>query len=172
MYRVAAGSSPGQRAPMRPLLAAIALIAAACAPARAADLRLARVWPQWHNADSFASLYEDHTGRELVGGWIVLRSQPDQRGGLYFLARVENPGAQVPGATFVLRVISPGSIDTRVFRFSADIPRGSKLFEIGLTGKDWAGARVQPVAWELEVQGADGSVMARKTSFLWEKPSG
>jgi hypothetical protein len=156
---------------MRPLLAALALLAAACAPARAADLRLERVWPQWRDADSFASLYEDHTGRELVGGWIVLRSQPDQRGGLYFLARVQNPGARVPGATFVLRVISPGSIETRVFHYPADIPGGSRLFEIGLTGKDWAGARVQPVAWELELQGADGSVLARKASFLWEKPS-
>jgi hypothetical protein len=156
---------------MRPLLAAIALLAAASAPARAADLRLERVWPQWHDADSFSSLYEDHTGRELAGGWIILRSQPDQRAGLYFLSRVENPGARVPGATFILRVVSPESIETRVFHFSADIQSGSRLFEIGLTGKDWAGARVQPGAWELELQAADGSVLARKASFLWEKSS-
>ena len=156
--------------PMRSLLAAITLLSAA-GVAGAADLQLKRVWPQWHDADSFQSFYEDHTGRELTGGWIVLRSQPDQRRGLYFLTRVENPGAQVPGAAFVLRVISPESIDVRVFSFPADVPKGSKLFELGLTGGDWPGARYQPVAWELEVQGADGSVMARKTSFLWEKPS-
>jgi hypothetical protein len=156
---------------MRPLLAAITLFSAACAAARAADLQLKRVWPQWHDADSFQSLYEDRTGRELTGGWIVLRSQPDQRGGIYFLTRVENAGALVAGATFVLRVISPESIDVRVFTFPADIPGGSKLFEIGVTGKDWPAARVQPVAWELELHAPDGGVVARKASFLWEKPA-
>ena len=67
------------------------------------------------------------------------------------------------------RVISPESIDAKVFTFAADVPAGSRLFEIGLTGRDWAGARVQPVAWEIEVRAADGSVLARKASFLWEK---
>lgn len=153
---------------MRSLLAAITLFSAACT-AGAADLQLKRVWPQWHDADSFQSLYEDHSGRELTGGWIVLRSQPGQRGGLYFLTRVENPGSKVPGATFVLRVISPESIEVREFSFPAVVPSGSRLFEIGLTGKDWPGVRVQPVAWELELRAADGSVLARKVSFLWEK---
>jgi len=155
---------------MRSLLAAALLLSAAPVAARADALKLKRVWPQWHDADSFASLYEDHTGRELTGGWIVLRSRSDQRGGLYFLTRVENPGALVTGATFVLRVISPESMNVRTFSFPADVPGGSKLFEIGLTGGDWSGARVQPVAWELELHASDGSVLARKASFLWEKP--
>jgi hypothetical protein len=148
----------------------IALLSAAAASAGAADLQFRRVWPQWHDADSFQSYYEDRTGRELTGGWIVIRSQPQDRGGLYFLTRVENPGGQVPGATFVLRVISPESIDIRVFSFPADVPAGSRLFEIGLTGKDWPKARVEPIAWELELRASDGSLLARKASFLWEKP--
>ena len=41
---------------------------------------------------------------------------------------------------------------------------------IGLTGKDWAAGAPQPVAWEIEVHAADGRVIARKASFLWEKP--
>lgn len=155
---------------MRNLLAAIALLSAAPLAVGAADLRFARVWPQWHDADSFQSYYEDRTGQELRGGWIVLRSQPQERGGLYFLTRVENPGPLVPGAVFVLRVIAPEAIDVRVFSFPADVPAGSKLFEIGLTGRDWTGVRVQPVAWELELRAADGSVLAKKASFLWEKP--
>jgi hypothetical protein len=155
---------------MRPLFAAIAILWAAFPAARAAELQLVRVWPQWHDGDSFQSLYEEHTGRELTGGWIVIRSQPGERGGLYFLTRIENGGAKVSGAAFVLRVVYPDSIEVRVFRFPADIPAGKRLFEIGLTGKDWPGARVQPVAWELELQSADGGVLARKASFLWEKP--
>jgi hypothetical protein len=155
---------------MRPLLASFLLLAVASAPAQPANITFTRVWPQYHDDDSFKSFYEYRTGNELTYKWIVLRSHPDDRGGLYFLVRVENPGAPVGGTSFVVRVISPDAIVTRVFSFFADVPHGSHLFEIGLTGKDWPGARVAPVAWEVELQDASGQVLVRQESFLWEKP--
>ncbi|HMD62218.1 MAG TPA: hypothetical protein VKG78_12335 [Opitutaceae bacterium] len=155
---------------MRPLFAPLLLFAAVCAGAPAPEPSFKRVWVQWHNTDSFQSFYEYHTGRELTGKWIVLRSQPDERTGLYFLARVENPGAALRGASFVIRVVTPEATQTRVFSFPADVRAGSWLYEIGLTGKDWAAQHVHPVAWEVELQSADGAVLARKASFLWEKP--
>jgi hypothetical protein len=155
---------------MRTLLASLALLAAFCAPASAADVTFKRVWVQWHTADSFQSFYEYRTGRELVGKWTVMRSQREERTGLYFLTRVQNPGAAVHGATFVVRVVTPDATATKVFSFPADIQGGSWLFEIGLTGKDWMAERVHPVAWEVELQSPDGTVLARKASFLWEKP--
>ena len=154
---------------MRPLLASLALLAVAALPARAAGLRFERVWLQWHDADSFQSFSEYHSGRELVGHWTVLRTQPDDRTGLYFLVRVENPGA-VSNGTIVVHVISPESIDTRVYSFPVEVPAGSRLFVVGLTGTDWALARAQPVAWNVELQAPDGTVLAKKSSFLWEKP--
>jgi hypothetical protein len=155
---------------MRSLLALFTLLAALCARAPAADLSFTRVWLQWRKADSFQSLYEYRTARELTGKWVMLRSQPDERTGLYFLVRVENPGAPVSGAVFFVRVVTPEAKETKVFTFPADVRAGSWVFGIGLTGKDWAGEHVQPVAWEVELQSADGVVLARKTSFLWEKP--
>jgi hypothetical protein len=155
---------------MRSLLAPIALSLALCAAARADDVSFKRVWPEWHDSDSFQSFYEDHTGQELTGKWIVLRSQPRERSGLYFLTRVENKASVLRGATFVVRVITTDAIDTKTFSFPATVPGGSKLFEIGLTGTDWKGARFEPVAWEVELDAADGRVLARKTSYLWEKP--
>ncbi len=150
-----------------PLAALLALSLASAA--LAADVKFKRVWPQWYEADSFQSLYEDRTGTELTGKWIVVRSQPVDRAGLYFLTRVENSGASIPGAIFVLHVIAPESTDTRTYSFPQDVPAGSRLFQIGLTGKDWTKPRVQPVAWELELRSADGSLLASKKSFLWEK---
>jgi hypothetical protein len=154
---------------MRTLLASIALLSAVSA-VHAADIKFKRVWPEWHDAESFQSLYEDHTGRELTGKWIVLRSQPDKRGGLYFVTRLENSGPQVGGATFVVRVITLESVDTKTYSFPSSVPGGTQIFEIGLTGTDWTAPRVQPVAWELELDASDGRVLARQTSYLWEKP--
>jgi len=172
-YRIVGGAPAGhRRGRMRPLLASLAILAALCARARAADISFERVWLQWHKADSFQSFYEYHTGRELTGKWIVLRSQPDERTGLYFLVRVVNRRALVGGATFVVRVVTPEATDTKVFRFTANILAGSWLYDIGLTGKDWMAAKVRPVAWEVELQSPSGEVVARKASFLWEKPSG
>jgi hypothetical protein len=155
---------------MRSTLASFALLAAVCANAKAADLTFKRVWPEWHDSDSFQSLYEDHTGHELTGKWLVRRSHPENRSGLYFLTRVENKGGQVLGGKFVVRVITIESIETRVYTFAADVPGGSHLFELGLTGNDWAGPRAEPVAWEVELDAADGSVITRMASYLWEKP--
>ena len=100
----------------------------------------------------------------------MLRSQPAQRGGLYFLTRVENPGGELKGGAFVVRIIAPDSTDTRVYTFPADVPKGSRLFEIGLTGKDWAGPHSLPVAWDVELQAADGRVLVQRSSFLWTRP--
>jgi hypothetical protein len=155
---------------MRSLPALLALLSVATLSARAADVQLKRVWPQWYAGDSFQSLYEDRTGKELTGKRTLLRSRPDERAGLYFLTRVENTGSALPGTTFTVRVISPESTDTRVFNFPADVPAGSWLFQIGLTGKDWAGARIEPVAWEVELRSADGRILAQAHSFLWERP--
>jgi hypothetical protein len=155
---------------MRSLLASVALFSAVSA-AQAADLTFKRVWPEWHDADSFQSFYEDRTGRELTGKWIVFRSQPGKRGGLYFLTRVINPGPQINGANFVVRVITLESINTKTYNFPAVVPGGKRLFELGLTGTDWTAPRAQPVAWEVELDGPDGRVLARKTSYLWEKPA-
>jgi hypothetical protein len=155
---------------MRPILAPLALLALAAAPCLADGITFTRVWPQWHSADSFASYHEYRTGKELTGNWIVLRSQPASRAGLYFLTRVENPGPAIASATFTVMVIKPDSTETRVFSFPAAVPSGSRLFEIGLTGADWASSRILPVAWEVDLRSADGTILAEKSSFLWEKP--
>jgi hypothetical protein len=99
-----------------------------------------------------------------------MRTQPDNRGGLYFVTRVENPGERLRGTTFVVRIIAPDSENTKVYTFTADVPKGSRLYELGLTGKDWAGPRAQPIAWSMELQDAEGRVLSRQVSYLWEKP--
>jgi hypothetical protein len=157
---------------MRRLFASLPfLLLAGCVshPKAPAELHFERVWLAWHDADSFQSYYEYRTGDELVGKWTVLRSEPYDRTGLYFEIRTENPAAP-RNAKIAIRVISPDSIDPRVFTFPVEVPAGGRLFVVGITGTDWPFQRVVPVAWDVELQAPDGAVLAKKVSFLWEKP--
>jgi hypothetical protein len=157
---------------MRPLIALLLSFPVLGATARADEVSFLRVWPQWHSADSFQSFYEYRRHRELDGKFTVLRSIPEDRGGLYFLTRVENRGAALHETVFVVSVIEPNSTETRIFTFPAGIPAGSQLFEIGLTGDDWPGPKAMPLAWTVELRTSDGQVLAEKSSFLWRKPPG
>jgi hypothetical protein len=154
---------------MRRLYASLLLLTACASHPKETGLHFERVWLTWHDADSFESFYEYRTGDELVGKWTILRSEPYDRTGLYFEIRTVNPGPP-RDAKIVIRVISPDSIDPRVFTFPIQVPAKSRLFVVGLTGTDWPMIRVVPVAWDVELQAPDGTVLAKKVSFLWEKP--
>lgn len=156
---------------MRPLLALLCLFAAALTTARAAEVEFVRVWPGWRDADSFRRISEYFDGKENTGNQIVLRTHADARAGFYFLTRVSNDSGPLDGAKFVLRLITPESATPKAFTFPATVPAGSNVFQLGLTGADWAGPKVHPVAWKLELLAADGRVLALQKSFLWELPA-
>jgi len=149
----------------------LALLIAPLAAARAGDVEFIRIWSDWRTAESFERISEYFTGHENTGSEIVRRSQPDKRAGFYFLVRLANHGAAQPAAKLVLSLIKPDSPLVRVFTFPTPIAAGESVFELGLTGADWPGPKVHPVAWKLEVIATDGTLLAVHKSFLWEKPS-
>ena len=157
---------------MRSLFAISLLILLVSAlPAGAAPLNVVRVWPAYRSADSFERLGAYFNGGEDPAGETIRRSQPSAREGYYFLVRLNNPGAGLPGATFELQVITPASPEPRTYVFKADVPAGSRAFNLGLTGTDWPGAKMGAVAWLLTVRAPDGSELARQQSFLWAAPA-
>lgn len=155
---------------MRRFLALALLLPALAALARAADVEFVRVWPAWRDDESFMRISEYFTGRENTGRETVVRSHPETRDGYYFLTRVRSDHA-ISGAHFVLHVVTPGDPAPKSCTFPAEVPHGSHVFELGLTGGDWPAKNTHPVAWHLELQSPDGKVIAAKSSFLWEKPA-
>ena len=143
----------------------------ASASAADSDVEFVRVWPGWRDAESFERISEYFTGQERTGDRVVLRTQPAARAGFYYLVRVANRGQSHPGAKFALHVITPAVPDSKTYTFSADLPERSTLFHLGLTGADWAGPDVHPVAWKLDLLSADDRVLATTQSFLWSKPA-
>lgn len=155
---------------LRSRLSPLCLLLALPASAHAASLEIARVFTGWRDAASFQRLTEYLDGRESTGGITMLRSRPGERAGYYWLVRLKNGGASLPGAKFELQVITPAAPEPKTFTFSADIPAGSPLYQLGLTGADWPGPKARPVAWHLQVLAADGTTLIAKESFLWEMP--
>lgn len=131
---------------------------------------LVRVFTGWRDVASFRRISEYFTGRENTGGEIVLRTNPEQRAGFYFQIRVANAGAARP-VQFQLQLIEQGSPTPHPTTFPAELPPGSTVFELGLTGPTWQDAKSQPIAWQVQVLAADGRVLASKKSYLWEKPA-
>lgn len=170
LKRLSALRPPLNVALMRFVSAALFCLIALAASAHAAGVEFVRVWPGWRDEESFVRISEYFTYRENTGRETVLRTQPDARAGFYFLTRTKTDAA-ISGATFKLEIVSPGNPQPRVYSFSADIPRGSRVFQIGVTGSDWPDEDTYPVAWRVTLSGSDGTVLTSAQSFLWSNPS-
>ena len=138
--------------------------------ASAAELTIVRVFTGWRDAASFKHISEYFSGRENMHGEAMLRTQPAQRAGYYFLVRTANPGAS-QAVRFQILLSMPGEPKPRTHTFAAELPSGGTVFNLGLTGADWPDAKTNPVAWKLDVLAADGRVLASEKSYLWEKPA-
>ena len=139
-------------------------------PVRAGRLDVVRVWPGYRTAASFERIGDFFDGGENPSGETIRRSRPAAREGFYFLVRLKNPGPAVAGATFELQVVTPATPEPVTFAFQADVPAGTRAFDLGLTGADWPGPKTGAVAWQLTVRAPDGSELARRQSFLWARP--
>jgi hypothetical protein len=157
---------PSLRRPAAWLLLALSLPASL----QAAGLEIVRIFPGWHSSESFHRVTEYFGGKENTGGVIMLRSQSAELAGYYWFLRLKNPAAPVAGARFELQVITPVAPEPKTFTFAADIPAGSSLFQLGLTGGDWPGAKARPAAWHLRLLAADGTLLLSRESFLWKLP--
>lgn len=148
----------------------LALLLALTVAAPGAEVAFVRVFTGWRDASSFKRISEYFTGREDTGDEVVLRTQPDERAGYYFLVRTANVGGE-RDARFELDVILPNAPEPRRHVFPARLPTGGALFRLGLTGADWPDRTVDAVAWRLELRGEDGTLLASARSYLWEKPA-
>jgi len=151
-------------------LAAALFALAGTAPA-SAGVGIVHAFPGWREAASFKRISEYFTGQENTGGEIVRRTHPDQRGGYYFLLRMENDGPAV-SARVALQVVLPGSPEAKTFTFSVTLPEKTCVLDLGLTGADWPGPKINAVAWRFEVTDESGRVLATEKSYLWDKPAG
>jgi hypothetical protein len=146
------------------------LLFTAVSCAHAEDVELTRVWPAWRSAESFDRISEYFDGQENTGRHTVLRTQPASRAGYYFLIRAK-AAATTTGAKFVLQIITPEAPEPKIYTFPITLGPKETVFDVGLTGTDWAGRKTHAVAWRLSVINAEGRELASQQSFLWSNPA-
>ncbi len=139
--------------------------------ALASDLKIVRVFTGWREAAAFKRISEYFDGKENTGGELVLRTHSDERAGCYFLLRVANLGAATT-TKLQLQIITPAFAKPIVYTFPVELKSCDTVINLGLTGADWPDKKANPVAWKIDLLGADGKSLASNASYLWEKPAG
>jgi len=151
-------------ATLRALLVSLALPLCAVA----ADSTVEHVWPEYHKADYFDRIPEFFGGKETHPGRCVLRSQPKEKAGYYFLVRLAK-GVEVPAtAHWRLEILRPGLQKTESFELALSGSKPERVYELGLTGSDWSDAKAHPVAWRITLLDESGKTLVTHQSLLWE----
>lgn len=128
-------------------------------------------YAEYRETSSFQRIQEFFTGRESPGNRTLLRSQPEDRSGQYFLILLEQPVEESGVDEVEIEVISTASKESRLHTFSLEGARvrGYWIY-CGLTGDDWPDASVHALAWTARLRDNTGQVLAEWESFLQRLP--
>ena len=122
-------------------------------------------------ATKFTRISEYFTGHENQGHRVIVRSNPDYRGGLYFIIRFSESTRDFPkGLHLSMDYYSAkqGKLNHQEFALPYPMKRTNKIFA-GITAEE-IDEMVLPIAWRIQLIREDGSVYSELKSYLWEMP--
>ena len=125
-------------------------------------------------SDETISAYEVFTGKEATYGKLIMRTQPNNRAGMYFFVMFGyKPDDIALGCTFELSVNTTAEAKTRTYKFTVPETHSvTREVVLGITGSDWKSPKTRVNAWKLVLKSPTGKVLAEKQSWLWaEKQS-
>jgi len=134
---------------------------------------IVRVWTEYREAATFARFGELRDPDPEPGDPVILRSQPGERTGFYFIIRLQPvAGATaVPDGRLVLSVVAPNAAKPQSYEFPfASGGRRNLQLLVGLTGTDWPHGKTMPLAWKIELVDPAGHAIAERLSYLWAQP--
>jgi len=122
-------------------------------------------------SEKFSRISEYFTGEENTGRRLFLRSEPSERGGLYFITRLSENVKKLPAQVKVcVDFFETGSAVMQHYQFELPERRKNtnRIF-IGITGDERL-EKGLPVAWRIYFTDSNGSLYAERKSYLWEMP--
>lgn len=159
---------------MRSFCIALAcLVLASCATTPDAPIEsvvIKEVKPRYIPAQNFKRIGEYLTGAEDTGRRILLRSQPDQRSGYYFILVLDTNIRQLPQGTQIIgEFYTPDSLEAKTYTYTlpSKRPKTKEVF-VGLTGSDWPNSEAVPAAWKFTIKTPTGTILDTHKSYLWE----
>lgn len=144
----------------------LALLSAASLSAQHIETAFTR----YYKAEEIRSVGDYFGARSPRQGFRTLaRTDAEAAAGQYFILRLEGDFSRT-AEVIEMQVLRSDTKEIETVRLALQTPLESRWLYFGLTGKDWPGAAVQPVAWSIEIKSRDNQTLAAWKSFLWEKP--
>ncbi len=153
-------------------LCAVGIVLALGPAAEADAVQIKRVTPQYMPREAFLRISEYFTGKENTGRRVILRTQAQERAGMYFVVMLDKGASELPpGSQVKLFVVTSDSPKTQTFTlpFPEQVANHCEVFA-GLTGSDWPSKKLGIVAWKVILEDKSGQALAEDQSFLWKLP--
>ena len=153
-------------------LALFCLLSAACGTTKDSAkpaLKIVAVTPRYMETEQFKRIAEYMTGKENPGRRVIMRTNPRQRNGYYFVLTLNRNVRTLPADVYVQgEFYTSKSLDmqTHRFEFPSILPNTREIF-IGLTGNDWPQKDAIPAAWRFTIKNSRGEILAQEQSYLW-----
>ena len=131
--------------------------------------KIVEIVPRYIKTEAFKRVSEYMTGKENPGRRVIIRTNPRQRDGYYFILLLNHnvrklpPDAYIQGEFYTSKSLD---LQTRRFEFPSILPSTREIF-IGLTGDDWPEENETPSAWRFTIKNSRGEILAQKKSYLW-----
>ncbi len=139
--------------------------------AKLTEPTIASVYTEYRSAQTFESLQEFFTGEENQRAFLILRSQQNEREGLYFSITLDEPlnhYQQAQSLKISYQKNTQPKPCEHSFTLERPLPCNKKLL-IGLTGTDWSPS-TRLNAWKIELLSAEGHVLSQAQSYAWSMP--
>ncbi len=133
------------------------------------SVSITEIIPRYMKTEEFMRISEYMTGKENPGRRVIIRTEPKERDGYYFVLTLKQNVRKLPADAYIQgELYTSKSLDlqTRRFELPAILPSSREIF-IGLTGDDWPEEDDIPSAWRFTIKNSQGEILAQKQSYLW-----
>lgn len=125
---------------------------------------------RFYKADEIRSVGDYFGDRSTRQGFRTLAlTDAENPAGQYFILQLKGDFSRT-AEWIEIQVLRSDQKEVETVRLRLETPLDSPWLYLGLTGRDWPGASVEPVAWAIEIKSGDTQTLATWKSFLWEKP--
>jgi len=134
-------------------------------------LEIETAHPRYYKTDDIRTISEYFgSGKPEQGFRTLVPSIPAEPGGQYFICKLTRQSGSEPIAEARITLYTTSGKEPATHSWDLSGHLAGRWLYLGLTGADWPGESVLPLAWRIELLSGQGTLLAEWKSFLWEMP--